>query len=765
MISRILPVFSRCLAFVLLLGLPALAAEPVPGVAVKHDDVRINYLGVWKAEAGSASVHQAEANGAFYEFTFLGTGIEATHQVSPQGGSVDFFLDGKPVKTSDCAAEGTAELKPVYSVQNLPYRLHTLKAVKRSGSTMAVGGFTVSGVQRFKETPGNTFEDRAKKLKASADYSTAKIDLKLGLLKVPAYFNAGKDSEALSVARDFVSRMSTLKNVNTAFATWPITDVYIRHNAKLPPDIKNPLAQWMKTNQSYHWVSTGNLFAMTAIPYYLATEQFGANAMAQPFAVDAYHKTSQKDCNQLVCRYYHAKGVDWSKYHDGKGRPIFLPLGGIDQVYDYVPGHDPTARLYIEKIMIEDVVREGMMEYNCWPYGADNMGPYLTLIDNAKDRVLAKKAAIAYETILASSAANWLGGHLAAAQGRSYPNVFSQRPGNGLEIFWPYFGGAPEAQPGPSHFNLFAIASHYRMPEYIAGAAQNRTGEYVSKTNFMKRKQYSYLNQRYGVYSQFDKGVPTEFNPRFGIVPQSKRSGVVWEGVNGPSVLWIEHPVSANGKGTSGYATTDRVRFTQYKGTLVQTYDIPKTGNLFDGKAEYPYNPFTMACVPTSYLATASDPMKNRVFLAYKNVMIAITASVPIQWNLPAQGQGGEPLFLEIKGNQFGVALETALPEEYPGTDPRQKLEAFRRHINAKPNATYDLKTLTMSYMDRNGVVIRAGYDGFPSSINGGIVDQEQWPEIANPWMAQPWGGNLTFFDGPDKYLYDFTHWEVKRAN
>ena len=131
-------------------------------------------------------------------------------------------------------------------------------------------------------------------------------------------------------------------------------------------------------------------------------------AMAQPWAVDAYHKKPQKDCDQLVCRYYYAKGVDWSKYHDGIGRPIFLPLGDIDKVYDYIPGHDPTARGYIENIMIGDVVREGLMEYNCWPYGADNIGPYLTLIDNAKDRVLAKKAAIAYETILASVAANWL---------------------------------------------------------------------------------------------------------------------------------------------------------------------------------------------------------------------------------------------------------------------------------------------------------------------------------------------------------------------
>ena len=434
--------------------------------------------------------------------------------------------------------------------------------------------------------------------------------------------------------------------MNSAFSCWPAAHIYFRYYDKLTPEVREGLKKKLTTDRSFGFVSTGNLFAMTAIPYYLAYEAFGKDAMSAPFATGNYHKLPQDQCNIPACRYWHAKGLDWSSFHDGRGRAIFLPLNGADKFYDYIPGHDPTARNYIENVMIGDVVREGLMEYNCWPYGADNILPYLTLAENTRDKELARKTLITYETILAGTAANWLGGHWAAAQGRSYPNTFNQRPWLGTELFWPYFGGNPEARPGADYFDLMVAASRYRMPEYIAGAAQIRSGEYVSRTNFMKRRQYSFLNRRYAIYSQFDKGFPTDFNPRFGIVPQSKRTGIVWEGVQGATVFWVAHPLYSpkNGKmGTSGYGTSDRERTTQYKGTLVQTYNIPHEAKIFDGKAEYPTCPFTIACVPTNYLAVIDDGGKGRMFFHYKNVMIALTSSASFSWKLPAPPPVADP--------------------------------------------------------------------------------------------------------------------------
>lgn len=758
---------TALLVFVILSG--GCVGQWPESVNVNSYDQRINYLGNWESlkTAGQQQVKTTEKDGDFFEYSFLGTGIEVYADKSPQMGVMGIFLDGKLEKSVTCRAEKSEPSPLIYKSSDLPYGIHTIKGVKKSGPGISLRKFKVIGVRKYREKPGDTFADRAEKMKEAASYKF-KNNLKLGLLYSAAYFDAGKDKDALELIQDFVNRISQSKKsgVNKAFAQWPIADVYFRYHDKLTPEMKNALKDRLLTEESYKWASTGNLFAMTVIPYYLAVEEFGPEAMSSRFESGSYHKESQKECKWAACRYWFRKGKDWSKFHDGKGRPVFLPLNGTDEtIYDYIPGNDPTARQYIENVMINDVVKQGLMEYNCWPYGADNILPYLTLFENLKDRKLAKKAMMTYETILASAAPNWLGGHWAAAQGRSYPNTFNQRPFCGNEMFWPYFGGNPEARPASTHFPLFVIAARYRMPEYIAGAAQERSGEYVSKTNFLNRKQYTYMNKHYAVYSQFDKGVPTDFNPRFGVVPQSKRHGVVWEGVDGTTVLWINQPVY-DGYGTSGYGTSDRVRFTQYKGTLVQTYFITEDEKYFDGKADYPNYPYAVASIPTNHLAVINEGDQGRIFLFYKHVMVAITSSKPFDWSLnPRKGKKGKPdsfAIEKIKGRKFGVVIETASPDEYPGKTPKEKLQAFSRDVIAKSKPEYNANTLSMKYTDRSGVEIVAGYDEFPSTINGGIVDKEEWPEIANPWMVQPWEGNLTIYDGPDKYIYDYKNWEIK---
>ncbi len=784
------PLLGRWIALVTILCVFGSSnARSADSITVSHDDARVNYLGNWKTEEslGPAGlpVHETAANGDFYEFTFLGTGIEVFHEMSPQAGIVEFRIDGGPVTPVNCASATPAAVKVAFRSTALAYQLHTIKAVKKSGPRMGLSGFTVMGVQRYKEAPGITFDDRARQLRAAATYNY-RNDGKLGLLYAVALFDAGKDQEALKLVDDYIKIIPKIAGVNCAFSQWPAAEVYFGYNSRLTPGMREALKKELTSSIAFTGVSTGNLFAMTVIPYYLCSEAFGEAAMAQPFHVSNYHAQSQAECHDPACRFFRLKGYDWSKFHDGKGRPIFLPLNGSDVIYDYYPGSDPTGRKYIENLMIGDVVNEGLMEYNCWPYGADNILPYLTLIEHTRDKQLAHKAAIAYETILASTAANWLGGHWAAAQGRSYPHVYNQRPHGGTEMFWPYFGGAPDAFPGSNYDSMFPVFARYRMPEYIAAAAQIRSGDYVSKTNFMKRKQYTYVNRHYAVYSQFDKGWPTAFNPRFGIVPQAKRTGVVWDGAEGATILWIAHPPYSPG-GTNGYGTSSRDRSTQYKGTIVQTYNItedpkvpplpsappgkpgPPGPTLFDGKVDCPLKEYAIACVPTNPLAKIDEGEKGRFFLAYNHVLIAITASVPFKWEMkPGMNRKHEiePVsYDQIPGRQFGVAIEAASPDEYPGNAPQDRLEAFRKAILATSDPSYDPKTLTMTYTDRNGVTIESGYDGFPSRINGGVVDKEPWPEIANPWMVQPWGGNLTIFDGPDRYLYDFTRWEVSRVN
>ena len=198
-------------AFALIASILPIAAAPTApqnagaAVIVSHDDVRINYLGAWDTTGGGTAAkqdaHETATNGDFYEFTFLGTGIEIVHRRQRKRPRfISIWMANRPRKRNRRSGPGSR-------CRDLPVRRTALstahgqgrESVGRADGAAPTPGF---GVQAYHEAPGNTFADRSKLLKASATYQY-KNDFKLGLLYAIACFDAGKDKEGLELAADF----------------------------------------------------------------------------------------------------------------------------------------------------------------------------------------------------------------------------------------------------------------------------------------------------------------------------------------------------------------------------------------------------------------------------------------------------------------------------------------------------------------------------------------------------------------------------------
>lgn len=129
-------------------------------VPVNDADAGIAYSGAWQHSRNRAfgdykdDVHFAETNGAFFEYTFHGTGIELLTEMDTSQGDVDIYVDGQFQRTVSAYRGSRVAQEPLYVIADLPDGVHTLKAVKQSGSYMLLDQLRVQKASRLTPDKG-----------------------------------------------------------------------------------------------------------------------------------------------------------------------------------------------------------------------------------------------------------------------------------------------------------------------------------------------------------------------------------------------------------------------------------------------------------------------------------------------------------------------------------------------------------------------------------------------------------------------------------
>ncbi|PCE14868.1 hypothetical protein AUC47_01610 [Microbacterium sp. SZ1] len=199
---------------------------PATGVTVtlNDDDSRIAYSGSWGDSNNRGlgdhgdDVHYAEANGAAFQYTFQGTGIQYVTEKHESQGDVEVYLDGQLVDTVSTyldPADGRLSQQVVYSVSDLPSGSHTLRVVKKSGSFMLLDKLVVTLDSQLSTTSG-------------AFNKAAPADVSVDLLRDPSALSSiSVGGAALERDVDYTVSGSTVTLASAYLATLPVGDAVL----------------------------------------------------------------------------------------------------------------------------------------------------------------------------------------------------------------------------------------------------------------------------------------------------------------------------------------------------------------------------------------------------------------------------------------------------------------------------------------------------------------------------------------------------------
>jgi hypothetical protein len=228
------------------------------------------------------------------------------------------------------------------------------------------------------------------------------------------------------------------------------------------------------------------------------------------------------------------------------------------------------------------------------------------------------------------------------------------------------------------------------------------------------------------------------------------------------SHLWITSP-AADEKDEMGIHTHGVRAFEQEilgRDSLLFVFQVPDDASF----------PYALGHVPGGYRAAVNDAAAGgRIFLHYGSVLVAVTASQPFEWD-PSGGirapasppRTGDSEF-RVSSRRCAVALETALPAEFPAADPVAQLAEFRARIIMESSLECDVgKPVSATYRNRFGDSLACTFDG-ADQINGKSVDYKAWPVSQSPWTAQSQpDGPLGIRDGKSGLTYDFANWKIR---
>jgi hypothetical protein len=421
--------------------------------------------------------------------------------------------------------------------------------------------------------------------------------------------------------------------------------------------------------------------------------------------------------------------------------------------------HDPSAEKSIYDHLAA-VCRTGYGEYASWPYFKFNLMPILSLAELSPDPEMRHRALMAFEAGLAQCVSTWLKGVWGLATSRSYPDMLSMDPWGSVATLWVYFGGM--VTPRISAEAMMPAVMEYGLDPLIENAAADRDKAYTAHSHFWVPEQISYINRSYVLFSE------AQFSARPRDFAQSYPYGVMWiePDVKKNNFLWLTVPINDNKSGAANAISVSHPHGTlaraqsniQHEDALLYVCDTTS--------ATFKY---ALCYVPGGWLKIMNDAEKTgRIFIHYCSVLIAITSSQPFRWD-PASGirapaakpREGDSEF-RIEGQRFAAAIETALPEEFPGLNPEQRLKSFRQAIEQKTKLVLEEGSdFKASYTTRTNVTIFRVFTG-NAIIDGQPIDSETLPILQSPWINQlSRDANLSISDGKRTRIYDFKQWQV----
>jgi hypothetical protein len=114
-----------------------------------NTDGGIKYSGAWTVSSGRNAgdykddVKSTEINGAAFEFSFTGTGVDYIAPRDAGYGSVDIYVDNVFKKAVNTNSTIYQPLQTLFGIKRLAKGKHTIKGIKKDGSSMAVDAFVV----------------------------------------------------------------------------------------------------------------------------------------------------------------------------------------------------------------------------------------------------------------------------------------------------------------------------------------------------------------------------------------------------------------------------------------------------------------------------------------------------------------------------------------------------------------------------------------------------------------------------------------------
>ena len=529
------------------------------------------------------------------------------------------------------------------------------------------------------------------------------------LLFASGQISKGK-SQALYDSRWLMSNAYT-------FDTWEALDMVIRWKAFMSAETRNNI-KYKLGKINYTSPGTANLTQLALTIRFLGSEEFGESAFSHPYD-------------------------DWRT--------------GDPNAHDWLIDH------------MQAMAKDGCSEFASNDYGWYNILPQLSLAQLSKDPSMRSAGAACYPALLAQLAPGWQRqGYIGAWSWRSYEDQSGYMMSLG-RLLWGAFGG--NARSGECQEMGMLAAMNYKMPEALLHAANDRTTAYTYRHHGGDCYQTAYVSGNdYTLFSATDVKPSTN--------GWSYGYGVRWTGMS--NYFWLTKPLNDDpavidsavnhGKNEMDFSTL------QHEDTVLYSFDISKS----------PY--YALSQVPGGWQALINESATSgRLFLHYGTVMISVASSIPFVSNTSSgirsprnTPKAGDWEFRvaypnetspSTTANRFAMAVETALPAQYPGASAADQLAAFRADIVAKTTITHENVSPTIAhYTNRHGDVLQKQCSSDtrynkPGYINGVSVDYARWPMSESPWTTQAASsGPLTITGGKQKTVLNVDSWTVTNS-